>query len=1053
MAGSQMRLSGINSGFDTEAMIKQMMSAYQTKIDTQNKKLQTLQWKQEQYRDITSKLTSFRNKYFDILKRDTYMMSPSAISKIKASLTTKSGKESGLKVTTSSDAKEGSHTLKVEQLATAATRKGESIASSAFRLDVDGAMKSAAKDEDGNYNFSLDVKVGSVSKTVEFSGADKDSLLSDLNNKLAKSFGASSGSDLFIQAKVNSDGKFGFVTNGNAAVTLTEKTGNFGLAKPAARVAIDPAAALTGTSSISVTFANHYTGNPVTKNIKFATVSSTYFDGRDTDKSVNDAFMNLKKAAYRKANGLAADAEVTDKDMYEAKFRYTSADAAYDLNSQTLTSALNKAFATEQGVRFSIDGSSMTAKFIDGSAVEFTMTSTCDATFGLRKGSVTNSISDNTKLSELGIAQNKVVEPDYTIPDSFKLDVAKAMSKATPGEDGNYSFALDFTVGDKTKSIEFSGSNTNSILVSLNKALKDSFGDSGLRAVNNGDGTLGFKTESTDSITIGENKGNFGLVTMSERVAFNIGDLDKDDTNAHAISFTVNGSDGKPLTTTINFSGLVTPDDFDPNDEWDVTFIRLKEDAYRTANGLSDTDEIDEGDFAAFEYTATDAARDFNLKDKDFIATLNAQMADRGITFEYHQDGFLTAKDAEGNPVKFGVDSNDGNLGRGLGSISHTFANTETTYDGYSMTINGKEISVGKNATISDLIDAVNKSDAGVTMEYSKLESKFIITANDKGAGGQIDIEGGNSLADALGLSGVETVAGQNAKITLDGVEIYHNDNNYELDGIKFDFSDVDPTENDTITINVGKDYSDFKANIKSFVEEYNRMIDEISEYTYTARPMDKKKNYYDPLTDDEKEDMNEKEIEKWETAAKKGLLYHDSTVMTAMSRIRSALTSTVTLENGRKFGLYNMGVKTASLLTSSPTDVRLGKLTLDEDALDKALAENPDAVIKLFTDPDSGVMAKTRNAFDSAVKDSTTSQGSLIRKAGTEKGSSAKTNAIFKEMERINKRIERLQTQYDKKEDYWWKVFTNLEKMQAQFDSQQNYISQFNANGGSLSQ
>ena len=47
MSSDVMRLSGVNSGFDTEAMIEQMMSAYQTKIDTQNKKLQKLQWQQD----------------------------------------------------------------------------------------------------------------------------------------------------------------------------------------------------------------------------------------------------------------------------------------------------------------------------------------------------------------------------------------------------------------------------------------------------------------------------------------------------------------------------------------------------------------------------------------------------------------------------------------------------------------------------------------------------------------------------------------------------------------------------------------------------------------------------------------------------------------------------------------------------------------------------------------------------------------------------------------------------------------------------------------------
>lgn len=1051
MAGSTMRLSGINSGFDTEAMIQQMMSTYQTKIDTQSKKLQQLMWKQEQYRDITSKLKSFKSKYFDILKRDTYLMSPTSFSRFKSTITTKSGKESGLKVTTDSKSIPGSHTLKVQQLATAATRKGNSIASESFKLDIDKALNTSTVDENGNYNFSLDVKVGSVSKTVEFSGADKDSILADLNNKLAKSFGAASGSDMFVQAKVNSDGQFGLVTNGNAAVTVTEKSGNFGLGKPSTRVAIDPAAALTGTSSISVTFANHYTGKDVTKNITFATVSSTYFDGKDTDDNVKQAFLNLKKAAYRKANGLAADAEVTETEMYEAKFRYSSADAAYDLNSQTLTSALNKAFAMEQGVSFTLDGSSMTAKFIDGSAVEFTMTSTCDATFGLQKGSATNSISENTKLSALGIAQNKTSDPDYTLPNSFKLDLTKAMNKATADEDGNYNFALDVTVGDVSKTIEFSGNNTASIMSSLNNGLKEAFGDSGLRVVNSGDGKLGFKTDSGDSITISENVGSFGLVAMSDKVAFNPGDLEEQSTNAHAISFTVNGEDGKPITTTINFSNLVTPSDFDPEDEWDVTFINLKEDAYRKANGLEATDEIDEDDLAAFEYTAMDAARDFNLQTKDFVGTLNSGFADQGITFEY-EDGFLTAKDSEGNPVKFGVDSEDGNIGRAPGSISHTFDNS-VTYEGYSMTINGKEITVGADASISDLISAVNKSGAGVTMEYSKLESKFIITANDKGAGGQVEITGNTALADALGLGGVETVAGQNAKITLDGVEIYHNDNNYELDGIKFDFSDVEPDDNETITVNVSKDYTDIKQTIKDFVNDYNEMLDYIAGYTKTARPMDKNKNYYDPLTDEEKEELSEKEIEKWEEQAKKGLLYNDATVSSVLSRIRSVLYTSVETDNGGKFGLYNMGIKTASYLNSSIEDVKLGKLTLDEEAFDKAFDQYADEIVKLFTDT-NGVMSKINKEIDNAVKETGDSrtQGTLIRKAGTEKGTSAKTNAIYKEMERVQKQIERLQTRYDKKEEYWWKVFTNLEKMQAQFDSQQNYITQFNANGGYLS-
>lgn len=799
MAGSQMRLSGINSGFDTEAMIKQMMSAYQTKIDTQSKKLQTLQWKQEQYRDITSKLTTFKNKYFDILKRDTYLMSPNTFKKMKTTITTKSGKESGLKVTAGNDAVAGSHTIKVNSVATAAVTKGGQVSGGRFKLDVDRAIGDATADENGKYNFSLDVKVGNVAKTIEFSGADKDELLSSLNYELEDAFGTTSGGAAFISAELK-DGEFQFKTTGNSMATVTERTGNFGMNKLAARVAIDPAAALTGKSSISVSVPNFYSGEAVTKNIEFDTVSSTYFDGRSSDANIEKQFNDLKLAAYAKKSGANYDPNdeaikkmLQDQMDDDAKngyaFKYSSLDAANDYNSANLTAALNGAYGIEQGITFTLDGSSMTARYMqDGSAAEFTMTSTCDATFGLKKGSATSYLDETMKLSDLGIA------PD-----------------------------------------------------------------------------------------------------------------------AH----------------------------------------------------------FDDGDF-------------------------------------------------------------------------------------YTMSINGKEIKVGANATVKDLMNAVNKSDAGVTLSYSKLEGCFTLTANDKGTGADIRV-GDGVLADALGISNSTMAShtdGTNAILTIDGITVEHNDNVYELDGVKYDFADVDPTENDTITVNLAKDTDSVIDTIKSFVEDYNKMVDEIASYTQTARPQDKDNNYYDPLTDEEKEDMNEKEIEKWEIAAKKGLLYHDSTVMGVMSRIRSALTTYVTLDDGSKFGLASMGVKTASYLTSSLEDVKLGKLEIDEDKLRKALEEKPEAVEKLFTDATNGVMAKTKTAIENAVKESSTPEksGTLIRKAGTEKGTTAKTNAIYKEMERIQKRMERLQTQYDKKEDYWWKVFTNLEKMQAQFDSQQNYISQFTANGGYLS-
>ena len=60
MAVSNLRLGGITSGFDTESMVTQLLSSYQTRIDKQNKKITKLSWQQSAYQDITKKITEFK---------------------------------------------------------------------------------------------------------------------------------------------------------------------------------------------------------------------------------------------------------------------------------------------------------------------------------------------------------------------------------------------------------------------------------------------------------------------------------------------------------------------------------------------------------------------------------------------------------------------------------------------------------------------------------------------------------------------------------------------------------------------------------------------------------------------------------------------------------------------------------------------------------------------------------------------------------------------------------------------------------------------------------
>ena len=369
----------------------------------------------------------------------------------------------------------------------------------------------------------------------------------------------------------------------------------------------------------------------------------------------------------------------------------------------------------------------------------------------------------------------------------------------------------------------------------------------------------------------------------------------------------------------------------------------------------------------------------------------------------------------------------------------------EADADGkYKLNINGVEISMESDSTIGSLINAVNKSAAGVTMSFSALTNSFNLEAKEMGSGSSIKIEG-NDFSKAIGLtdetgSEVNLTKGQNAIFEINGQEIYHNSNEYTIDGTTFKFND-DIELGETMTVGITKSYDDVKQLIKDFVADYNQLIDDVYEQIGTEPQKDSKGNTYEPLTDADKESMSDEQIKDWEEAAKKGVLYNDSTVSRLMSEMRSMIYSSITLDDGSKFGLFNMGIKATDDYKEH------GKLEIDEDKLNAAFSNNADAIEKLFTDQQNGVMRKVSNVLDSAVKSTGTkreSMGILVQKAGLASGSTSTDNYINDQMKRIKERISTLQNRYDDKEAYWWKVFTNLESMMTDLNSQTNYISQY---------
>jgi flagellar hook-associated protein 2 len=114
------KISGLISGMDTESIIEQLVSAKQTKVDDTKKAQTKLQWKQDAWKELNTKLKALQSKYL------SNMRFTSSYSK----KTTKVSNESAVSVITGEDAVNGVQSLQVSQLAKTGYLTGKAISGS-----------------------------------------------------------------------------------------------------------------------------------------------------------------------------------------------------------------------------------------------------------------------------------------------------------------------------------------------------------------------------------------------------------------------------------------------------------------------------------------------------------------------------------------------------------------------------------------------------------------------------------------------------------------------------------------------------------------------------------------------------------------------------------------------------------------------------------------------------------------------------------------------------------------------------------------------------------
>lgn len=606
----------------------------------------------------------------------------------------------------------------------------------------------------------------------------------------------------------------------------------------------------------------------------------------------------------------------------------------------------------------------------------------------------------------------------------------------------------------ETVTIDYTAASSKDIVDQLNEALdsqeflgKD--GKSGIKFTLNGDK---IQISQTDSIT---DKGKSCVIRETssalKSLGFNSGNMNKDDIdngisldefNRHTSSFEAAAITKQPL------SGYLKGKSISVSYGGQIKNIEL----------IGDKEEIK--DFSAFQ-SSLQAKMDkafgsgkvtVGKDSKDSKGRLTFTATDSRQTLQISADSkelqnALGITSTQSNKISTGSSLWENRAKLGLEKYD-TEEKLNKALENF--TVNGTKIdNITADTTVDGLLTAINNNkDAGVTATYLGSANKFVLSSNEKGKGREISlgadpkdttdaaniIFGGDKKESHDGTDGEMSILYNGVKTTITS-----SSNTFSIDGLDIKATNTFDTGSATaeggVSFTASADTEKVTETVKKFIEAYNAMIDEVRTQVTT-----KPDSNYGPLTEDQKNEMNETSIKNWEDKAKEGILYNSSALKDLDNATQGIFSSM--MMNGVSYDdLEKIGISFSDDYTAG------GKIVFDEEKFKTAMDSDPEKVSDLFTGT-HGIV----NTIDSTLSTYATryaskngnSYGVLIEEAGSEKLSLTLTNnSIYKELKDMQETITNLQSQLSTEQDRYISQFTQMETLINQMNSQSSYLSQ----------
>ena len=655
-------------------------------------------------------------------------------------------------------------------------------------------------------------------------------------------------------------------------------------------------------------------------------------------------------------------------------------------------------------------------------------------------GGISASDFENKEVKTSNLSGTKLTFGTYSITDK------QFTTEATFTFPTSYEKKLD-NGKTETVTIDYTAS-SDKIVEQLNEALdsqgflgKD--GKSGIKFTLNGDQ---IQISQTDSIT---DKGKSyvirGTSSALKSLGFNSGNMNQDEIdngislkefNDHTSSFEAAAITKQPLSgylkgksISVSYGGQTKNIELIGDKEEIKDFKAFKDSLQNKLDKAFGSGKVTvgEGQNGSLTFTA-----------KDNKQTLQISAASKEL------QNALGITSTQSNKISTGSSLWENRVKLGLGKYN----TKEELNDALkNFTVNGAKIdNITADTTVDGLLTAINNNkDAGVTATYLGSENKFVLSSNEKGEGRKITLGADpKDTTDAANLifGGVST-DGTDGEMSIlyNGVQttITSSSNTFSIDGLDIratnTFNTGSATAEGGVSFTASADTEKVTETVKKFIEAYNAMIDEVRTQA-TTRP----DSNYKPLTEDQKNEMNENSIKNWENKAKEGILFNSSALKDLDNATQGIFSSM--MMNGVSYDdLEKIGISFSDDYTAG------GKIVFDEEKFKTAMDSDPEKVSDLFTGT-HGIV----NTIDSTLSTYATryaskngnSYGVLIEEAGSEKLSLTLTNnSIYKELKDMQETITNLQSQLSTEQDRYISQFTQMERLINQMNSQSSYLSQ----------